>query len=271
MQKKATGAFWKKKERRRQLVIGIWSFPKCVGRSRARALFSLPKNFPRLREKPIPSQSVKYQTFLIFGAPGSGKGTQGKILGSIPRFFHCACGDVFRSLDTRTPLGQAFLKYSSRGELVPDEITVKLWKVRIEDAVGAHVFKPDIDWLVLDGIPRNIGQAKLTEEIIDVKKVFHLSCPDRDALVARLKKRALKDNRFDDANEEVIRRRLATYEAESKPVLEYYGADLIEVIDATQPPVKVLAKILSTITGCNGNGNGQIHAYASAEAENFLA
>src|SRR6202044_2239630 len=76
------------------------------------------------RFPPVP---MKYRTYLIFGAPGSGKGTQGKILGAIPRFFHCACGDVFRSLDTRTSIGQAFLSYSSRGELVPDEITVKLW------------------------------------------------------------------------------------------------------------------------------------------------
>ena len=54
----------------------------------------------------------KYQTFLIFGAPGSGKGTQGRILGQTPRFYHCACGDVFRSLDTRTDIGQEFVQYS---------------------------------------------------------------------------------------------------------------------------------------------------------------
>ena len=45
---------------------------------------------------------MKYTTYLLFGAPGSGKGTQGRSLGSIPRFFHCACGDVFRTIDTRT-------------------------------------------------------------------------------------------------------------------------------------------------------------------------
>ena len=123
---------------------------------------------------------MKYRTYLIFGAPGSGKGTQGKILGQIPRFFHCACGDVFRSLDTRTPIGQAFLEYSSRGELVPDEITVKLWMARLGDMVGAHTFKPDIDSLVLDGIPRSMNQAKIMRDLIEVKRVFHLSCPDRD-------------------------------------------------------------------------------------------
>lgn len=190
---------------------------------------------------------MKYTTYLIFGAPGSGKGTQGKTLGTVPRFYHCACGDVFRSMDTRTPLGQAFLEYSSRGELVPDEITVKLWQVRIADDVRAHNFKPDIDALVLDGIPRNVGQARVMEDLIDVKKVFHLSCPDRDALRSRLKKRALKDNRLDDANDEVIQRRILTYEEESKPLLEFYGPGLVYDIDATQPPVKVLADILTTI------------------------
>ena len=189
---------------------------------------------------------MKYNTYLLFGAPGSGKGTQGRSLGSIPRFFHCACGDVFRTIDTRTKVGRAFLDYSSRGQLVPNEITVELWQARIDAAVEAHEFKPDIDVLVLDGIPRNVGQAKIMDDVIDVKKIFHLSCPDRVQLFARLKKRALKDNRLDDANEEVIKRRLQTYETESKPVLDYYR-DRVEVIDATQPPARVLYNILATV------------------------
>ncbi len=190
---------------------------------------------------------MKYTTYLLFGAPGSGKGTQGRSLGSIPRFFHCACGDVFRSIDTRTRLGRAFLEYSSRGELVPDDITVELWKARIDAAVDGHQFKPDIDVLVLDGIPRNVGQAEIMDQLIDVKKVFHLSCPTREALFTRLKKRALKDNRLDDANEEVIKRRLATYESESKPVLEHYK-DRVQVVDATEPPARVLFHILETVS-----------------------
>jgi len=188
---------------------------------------------------------MKYQTYLIFGAPGSGKGTQGRILGTIPRFFHCACGDVFRSIDTRTPIGKAFLDYSSKGLLVPDEITVQLWQSRIKDAVGMHFFKPDIDCLILDGIPRNVEQARLMDEMIDVRRVFHLTCPDRSKLVERLKKRALKDNRLDDANEEVIRRRLETYEAETKPVLEHYPQEIIQTIDATQSPIVVLREIVN--------------------------
>ena len=192
---------------------------------------------------------MRYRTFILFGAPGSGKGTQGKTLGSIPRFFHCPCGDVFRSIDTRTPLGKAFLEYSSKGQLVPDDITVELWQEAINAAVKAHKFKPDIDILVLDGIPRNVNQAKIMRDMIEVEKVFHLACPDRETLFQRLKKRALKDNRLDDANEEVIQKRLDIYEKESKPVLDYYSKECITVIDAMQPPAKVLFDILASING----------------------
>jgi adenylate kinase len=174
----------------------------------------------------------------------------------------------FPLIDTRTKVGAAFLEYSSKGQLVPDEITVQLWKARIDAAVDAHSFKPDIDILVLDGIPRNVGQAKIMDELIDVEKVFHLSCPDRAALFGRLKKRALKDNRLDDANEDVIKRRLETYENESKPVLGYYGKERITCIDATQPPSKVLLHILESVNdGSNGNGSMS----QQQQFENFTA
>jgi adenylate kinase len=194
-------------------------------------------------------RSGPYRTYLVFGAPGSGKGTQGKALGSVPRFFHCACGDVFRSMDTRTKVGQAFIHYSSRGELVPDEISIELWEESIRSAVDANLFKPELDILLLDGIPRNLKQAKLMKSLIDVIKVFHLSCPARAKLVERLRKRAIKDNRLDDANEAVIRKRLETYETETKPVLDCYQPELIHTIDATQSPARVLWEILGLITG----------------------
>src|SRR5947207_11315700 len=104
---------------------------------------------------------MKYKTFILFGAPGSGKGTQGKTLGSIPRFFHCPCGDVFRSINTRTDVGKAFLEYSGKGQPVPDEITFELWKEATDAAVDAHKFKPDIDRLLLVGIRRKVNQEKL--------------------------------------------------------------------------------------------------------------
>lgn len=189
----------------------------------------------------------KYQTYLLFGAPGCGKGTQGKALGMIPGYFHCACGDVFRSLDLRTPLGQEFLAYSSRGELVPDELTIKLWKIRIDLKVEAHAFHPEHDFLLLDGIPRNVHQAEMLKDVLNVRRIFHLSCPDRSKLVERLKRRALRDNRFDDANEQVIKHRLETYELESRPLLNYYGENLIDRIDATHSPVDVLSQLTNIL------------------------
>ena len=188
-----------------------------------------------------------FRTILIMGAPGSGKGTQGKVLGSIPRFHHLACGDVFRSLDTRTPLGQEFIKYASKGQLMPDDLTVQLWRANVHHRVESYQFKPDIDFLVLDGIPRNGDQAFLLEPDIEVLKLFHLSCPNRDELVRRLRKRALKDNRFDDASEEVIQKRFRTYEEETKPILDYYKGDRVVDIDASQPPAKVLYDMLGEI------------------------
>jgi len=187
---------------------------------------------------------TRYRTILFFGAPGSGKGTQGKILGKTPGFYHCACGDVFRSLDPTSELGAEFLEYSSKGKLVPDEITVRLWHESIRKTVESGKFRPDRDYLILDGIPRNVAQAALMEELIEVRRVFHLSCPDRDKLVARLKKRALRDNRLDDANEEVIRHRLATYDSESKPMLEHYSGVCRHDIDATMSPLEVLNGII---------------------------
>jgi adenylate kinase len=187
---------------------------------------------------------ARYRTILIFGAPGSGKGTQGKILGKTPGFYHCACGDVFRSLDPNSELGGAFLEFSSKGRLVPDEMTVRLWHESIRKTVESGKFKPDRDYLILDGIPRNVSQAALMEELIEVRRIFHLSCPDRDKLVARLKKRALRDNRLDDANEEVIRSRLLTYDAESKPMLLHYSRVARHDIDASMTPLEVLHEIL---------------------------
>ena len=187
---------------------------------------------------------MKYRTILLFGAPGAGKGTQGKILGTIPNFFHCACGDVFRSLKTDSEIGRAFLDHSGRGELVPDEPTIQLWRRFIDGSTQNGRFRPEQDTLVLDGIPRNVQQAQMLKESLSVVGVFYLRCTHVDDLVERLQRRALKENRLDDANLEVIRTRLATYESASKPVLEFYGKKLVHRINADQTPAKVLFDVL---------------------------
>ena len=187
---------------------------------------------------------MKYRCILLFGAPGAGKGTQGKIFGAIPHFFHCACGDVFRNLRTDTPLGKVFLRYSSLGQLVPDEPTIKLWKQSIADATKVGRFHPQQDLLVLDGIPRNVNQAKILRDTLNVVGVFYLKSADEKKLIERIQRRAIKENRLDDANLSVIRERLKTYEAETKPVLKFYGSKLVHHINADQSPAKVLADIL---------------------------
>lgn len=190
---------------------------------------------------------MKLRTILLFGAPGSGKGTQGKILGSIPGYYHCACGDVFRNLNADSRLGRVFLEYSGRGALVPDEATVDLWRNNIQANTMLGRFNPERDTLVLDGIPRNAAQAEMLKNTLDVRALLHLTCPDRNKMVERLQRRALRENRLDDANLDVIRNRLEVYEQETKPVLDYYGPELVHALNATLTPVEVLRDILRII------------------------
>jgi adenylate kinase len=190
---------------------------------------------------------MKYNTILLFGAPGAGKGTQGKILSTIPNFFHCACGDVFRNLRIDNELGRIFIEYSSRGELVPDDATIRLWNKSISGNISTGSFNPEKDTLVLDGIPRSVHQAEMLQDSLNVRAVFYLTCSDFNRLVERLQRRALRENRLDDANLSVIRNRLETYESETKPVLDFYGPNLVHTIDSTQTPVNVLRDILRTV------------------------
>lgn len=190
---------------------------------------------------------MKYRTVLLFGAPGSGKGTQGKILGTVPGFFHFACGDAFRNLRIEDPIGKVFIEHSSKGQLVPDEATIALWAKNIKASTADGEFEPSRDTLVLDGIPRNVNQAKMLSDTLDVKAVFYLACEDQSKMVERLQRRALRENRLDDANLDVIEKRLETYAKETRPVLDFYGSKVVHKIDATQTPLTVLRTILDII------------------------
>jgi adenylate kinase len=190
---------------------------------------------------------MPFRTILLSGAPGAGKGTQGKILGAIPDFFHCACGDVFRRLEPDSPLGRVFVQYSSRGELVPDETTVAVWRDYIERVIADRKFHPDRDTLLLDGLPRNLAQAEMLADTLHVVAMLYLVCHDFEKLVARLQRRALHESRLDDANADVIRQRFKTYEQETAPVVKFYGQSLVHEIDATQMPIQVLRDILRHI------------------------
>lgn len=190
---------------------------------------------------------MKYRTMLLFGAPGSGKGTLGKVLGALPNCFHCACGDVFRSLRKDTPMGKVFEEYSSRGQLVPDGPTVEIWRDFIQRSIAEGRFQPDRDTLLLDGIPRNVVQAELLEESLEVVAIIHLACDRPEVLVERLQRRAFKEGRLDDTDLEVIRHRLETFERETRPVLEYYPAQRVHRVDASPSPMQVLHDVLGRL------------------------
>ncbi len=189
----------------------------------------------------------RLRTVLLFGPPGAGKGTQGKLLGAIPGFVHMASGDIFRTLDRESRLGKKFLQYSSQGLLVPDEMTIEVWRDYVDRQIETQVYRPAFDLLVLDGIPRNVAQAGVMARHIQVLRVVHLRPPGIDEMVERLKGRALKEGRHDDADEAVIRRRFEVYEKETSPLLAYYDADMICDISALGSPAEVLQKILDAI------------------------
>src|SRR6202000_1788004 len=100
---------------------------------------------------------------------------------------------------------------------------VELWSRFIDSCKKAGRFNPDSDTLVLDGIPRNVHQAEMLKDTLDVRAIFYLRCANLNKLIERLQRRALRENRLDDANLEIIRHRLKTYERETKPVLNFYG------------------------------------------------
>ena len=186
----------------------------------------------------------KFRSVLLFGPPGAGKGTQGKILGAIPGFFHLSVGDVFRSIDIGSEDGQEICKYTSVGQLCPDELTIRIWRKALDGYVALSTFKPREDLLVLDGIPRNVGQTELIRSHIDVVRIISLDCDDEEEMVKRIQRRAIRENRADDASEDIIRSRFEVYRNQTRPVLERYPESCICSVEAKGSPAEVLQNIL---------------------------
>ena len=194
-----------------------------------------------------PNHKRRFKSILLLGPPGSGKGVQGDILMSIPGFYRCSSGEVFRRLDVTSKLGRVFLEYSTRGELVPDELVIQLWLANIYAHSVLGDFKPARDLLVLDGLPRTVVQAQMLEPYLDVHKIIHLECRDLEALVERLRHRALKEGRPDDTDEKVIRNRFAVYQNETQSVLAFYAPEKIASLDCLGTPVQVAAQVLTAL------------------------
>lgn len=205
-----------------------------------------------MREIPRIDSAHRYRTILLFGMPGSGKGTQGAVLGQLPGLIHISSGDVFRKLPKHGDLGREIESYTSQGMMVPDDLTIRIYLRHIQILELQELLVPGLHTLVLDGIPRNFAQAERMDPLLDVIQIFHLQVTDTRKAIERLKVRALSENRLDDMNDEVIRRRMQVYEGETMHTLSFYNPSLITKIDAAQSPLDVLKDIINRLSAVRG-------------------
>ena len=158
---------------------------------------------------------------VIFGGPGSGKGTQSDKLISHYNLFHISTGDVLRDHIRRgTDLGNTANSYISKGKLIPDDLMVSILEQVLIDNAQAVA-----DGVIFDGFPRTIPQAKALNEMLQkrgnkVNIVIGLEVPDEE-LAERLLKRGLESGRSDD-NRETIAKRLEVYHSQTAPLKAFY-------------------------------------------------
>jgi adenylate kinase len=188
---------------------------------------------------------------VLVGPPGAGKGTQaGRI---VDRFggVHIATGDILRSNAERgTELGRTASRYMDRGDLVPDEVIIDMVLDRVGQDDGAGGF-------VLDGFPRTVLQAEALERRLeelgrplDAVVGFEIS---EDRLRDRLAERAEEQDRVEDEDEGAIRRRLALFDRETGPLLDFYDAKgLLVRVDAGGDPDEVTDRIAAALDGRGG-------------------
>ena len=190
----------------------------------------------------------KFRTILVFGPPGSGKGTLSKFLSTAGNHFHLSSGDVFRGLDPDSPTGRLYHSYASKGNLVPDEVTIEVWRQYMAGLISTNRYFPRKQFLLLDGIPRTLRQASILDDYIDVVKVIVLQMPDEEGLIKRMKRRALIENRHDDADDAVLRNRLQVYEKETASLLNHYKPEAVSRFNADQKPLEVLRDVLTELS-----------------------
>ena len=160
------------------------------------------------------------KNIILFGKPGAGKGTQAHFLKNQFNLVHISTGDVFRfNIKNQTELGNLAKSYMDRGDLVPDEVTIKMLESEVEKA-------PDAAGFIFDGFPRTTAQAEaldvfLSSKDMSISATIALDV-DEDLLVARLLKRGLESGRTDDQDEQKIRNRFEEYNAKTAPLIDYY-------------------------------------------------
>src|ERR1700733_14131233 len=157
---------------------------------------------------------------ILFGPPGSGKGTQSERLISKYGLKHLSTGDLLRSeIAGQTPLGMAAKSFMDKGQLVPDEVVIEMISSALDN-------NPKSNGFLFDGFPRTMAQAQaldklLTQKNTEVAIVLALQVTPEE-LVKRLLNRGLTSGRTDDVDEEIIINRIAEYERKTASVAEYY-------------------------------------------------
>ncbi|RZS37161.1 adenylate kinase [Herbihabitans rhizosphaerae] len=176
---------------------------------------------------------------VLVGPPGAGKGTQATALSTRLNIPHISTGDLFRAnIAEQTELGRDVQRYLDAGKLVPDEVTNEMVRERLEQPDTAVGF-------LLDGFPRNVGQAERLGEILDdaghkLDAVLELKV-DEDVVVGRL----LARGRTDDS-EDVIRHRQHVYVSETAPLLDYYR-DMLVTVDAVGEVDEITERVLNAL------------------------
>ena len=186
----------------------------------------------------------KYSAVLLFGPPGVGKGTLGRFLASAGDQFHLSSGDIFRSLPSHSAAGKLFYEYAKKGNLVPDEVTIEIWQHYVKGLIATNAYDPQGQHLLLDGIPRTLGQAKLLDESILVKHIIVLESGTMDQLISQLQCRARKEGQIEGVDPKVINQRIESYRREIEPLLSFYPSYLISKVNGEQKPLSVLRDVL---------------------------
>jgi adenylate kinase len=192
----------------------------------------------------IPAVTEPFRAILIFGPPGSGKGTLGKFLSTAGNHYHLSSGDIFRGLSPESPAGKLFHTYASKGHLVPDEVTIQIWRHYVGGLIATNRYLPHEQYLLLDGIPRTRKQAEILEKYIKVMRIIVLDMPNSEGLIKRMKRRAIIERRMDDTDEKVLKTRMEVYQKETLSLLNYYPKDLVVRFNADQRPLEVLRDVL---------------------------
>src|SRR6218665_2399426 len=157
---------------------------------------------------------------ILFGPPGSGKGTQSEKLITQYGLKHLSTGDLLRSeINRQTPLGMEAKNFMDKGQLVPDEVVIGMISSALDD-------NPEATGFLFDGFPRTSAQAEALDKLLDLKKtsiaVMLALDVSEEELVKRLLKRGETSGRSDDTNEQVVRARITEYKTKTAAVADYY-------------------------------------------------